>query len=234
MNPDAWYAVPTANVPQCGRTFAAWKDQGYLTAALLDAGSDVPANADVAIWVPKYPGWPTAAAILCNALDAQYGASIIVTGGDDMLPDPHQKAGEIAAGFVEHFPDLFGVMQPTGDRWMPDQEGTVAAERICGSPWMGRSLWRSLNGGRGPFWPGYYHFYADEEMHDVAGMLGILWQRPDLCQHHDHWIRRGDDRPEYLEPAKAAWGADQQLFFSRKAAGFPGHERATYWQRGDA
>ena len=123
-------------------------------------------------------------------------------------------------------------MQPTGDRWMVHKDGTAASDRICGSPWMGREFIERINGGAGPFWPEYFHFFCDEEMKQVAEQLGILWQRRDLTQKHEHWQRPTNDRtvrldatrPAYLAKAHQNAGEAGKLFKERKAAGFPGSE----------
>ena len=121
-----------------------------------------------------------------------------------------------AADFAEHAPVVL--------RQIRLAARTAAADRICGSPWLGRTYIERANGGRGPLWEGYRHCYADEELHDVALRDGLLWQRRDLNQHHDHWQRRGIPRPAYLAHVQKQWRSDRALFEERKAAGFPGSE----------
>ena len=130
----------------------------------------------------------------------------------------------------------FGVMQPTGDRWGENEDWARAKypdrpayiDRICGSPWMGREFCRRMYGGNGPMWPEYFHMFNDEELQCVAEKLGVLWQRRDLIQYHDHWGRDGfgAKAPEFLDRANspANWDAMKTIFETRKAAGFPGHE----------
>ena len=89
---------------------------------------------------------------------------------------------------------------------------------------MGVEFCRRIYGGRGPFHEEYFHFFCDEELHEVADRLGILWHRSDLIHYHHHWGREGKPRPEYLHPARLNWNKAQTLFNERKAAGFPGHE----------
>lgn len=245
---DVWYAIPTVNLERARVTLAAWRRMGYRTAILVDPGCgldwrgamrEAEGWADWVVYADEYRGYPCAVKRLCNDLISFApvftgipAAEIIVTGGDDILPDPDHEPGQIAAEFIEHFGGTYGVMQPTGDRWMSDKRGQAASERICGSPWMGREFIERINGGRGPFWHEYFHFYCDEEMKEVADRLGILWQRRDLCQKHDHWTRPANDRhiltdatrPEYLKKAHYECGDAAKLFRARKAAGFPGHE----------
>lgn len=217
--PEVWFAIPTANAIKTMATFDQWAALGYKTAALVDSGRPQPSNADKVIRLPGYQGWPKAVNLLCREVDAD----VVVTGGDDILPDSELVAGQIGRRFLEHFGGTLGVMQPTGDRWMLDGDGRAASERICGSPWLGREFIDRINGGRGPCWPEYYHFFADEELRDVASKLGLLWNNPEIMQFHDHWTRQGRPRPKYLERAQGYWHSDQALYESRKAQDFPGH-----------
>ena len=213
---EVWYILPSANMVQAARTLPEWKRQGYRVAVLQDARK-FQTCADITIIAEQYCGWPWAVSeLIKKALPA--ACDLIVTGGDDMYPDPNFTAAQIRDQFYQRFPDGFGVMQPIGD----DMEGT---DRICGSPWIGRGFFERINGGNlSPLWHGYFHSYADEELFNVATNLGVLWQRKDLVQLHDHWSRRNLPRPHYLRRAYGMWSKDQQLFFSRKVLGFPGHQ----------
>lgn len=231
---DVWYAIPTANPVKARTCFDAWRAMGYQTAGLFDEHTTPAKNATdtgarVSLHREDYFGYPWAVNELCRYLIAHHGAQIIVTGGDDIFPDPDRPAGEIAAEFIEHFGGTFGVMQPTGDRWMWDgKTETCASERICGSPWMGRAFVERINGGRGPFWPEYFHFECDVELKEVAEQLGVLWQRQDLTQEHRHWSRPVDGkrgrRPEYLVHAHTQAVEARKLVETRRANGWPGHE----------
>lgn len=163
----------------------------------------------------EYHGYAWAVNYLYRVVSGVSGAPVVVLIGDDMDPDPHKSPGEIRREFEERFPDTFGVMQPIGDP-------LSGVDRICGSPWVGRSFASRINGGVGPLWPGYYHFFADEELFDVTTMLGCLWQRRDLSHYHDHWSRRGE-RPPHLGAAQDNWDADKATHTERKSKGFPGH-----------
>lgn len=137
--------------------------------------------------------------------------------------------------------ETFGVMQPTGDRWgespnhvRPDMRGAYI-DRVCGSAWLGREFCKRVNGGNGPLWPEYKHMWVDEELQHVATKLGVLWQRRDLTQLHDHAARKREyshdtDCPPHArkwtigEEGRAHWKEAEKLFFTRRDAGFPGHE----------
>lgn len=230
---EVWFALPVADVKMAINHFPAWKKMGYKIAILTDEYTvsqhkikprtlDICGLIDFSHHVEKYEGWPKSANLLCSLLPQ---ADIVITGGADMTPDPKKDAQTIAQEFLDHFgPDLFGIMQPTGDRWMEDTKGFAASERICGSPWIGKGVIQRLNQGNGPLWSEYYHFYADEEMKVVAETLGILWQRRDLTHFHDHWQRNHAVRPEYLTRAKMQWKHDKNIFRKRQRAKFPGSE----------
>jgi len=118
----------------------------------------------------------------------------------------------------------FGVMQPTGDRWGERPGRSAAIDRVAGSPWLGREWCRTMYRGQGPLCEAYFHMYVDQELQEVAKRMGVFWQRPDLTQHHDHWLRTGKGEPEFLRRANAEFGAAQIIFNRREDENFPGHE----------
>jgi hypothetical protein len=214
------FAIPVAadDVVQAGNTFARWKEQGYSTAALVDHEQYVD-HCDHLMHVDQYKGWGWAVNLRCLGFpDAEW----IVTGGADILPDPNHTAGDIAAICTAHFNGTFGVMQPSGDPYgalAPDVKVLAAT-----SPWLGRDWRRRINGGRGPLWEGYWHFWGDGELAAVAKRLDAFWLNPAITQYHDHWARRGGNEPAHLERAKQMNSADRKLYNTRLAEGFPGHE----------
>lgn len=230
--PHVWYAIPShRDSVNREKTLPLWRNRGFRVAVLID-DPDMKGHAgglaDLEINTRDYRGYPWAVKQLCDEILSRHpDTNVIVTGGDDISPDPRYRAEVLEAKFLERFPDTFGVMQPCGDSY-GTRAGVPAAARICGSPWMGREFIRRINGGRGPFWGDYFHFYCDEEMHEVAKALGILWNNYEVNQHHAHWSRdkprRAAQRPSYLFTAQATWESGQGLFNRRKAAGFPGHE----------
>ncbi|MEL7473942.1 MAG: hypothetical protein AAGK04_11550 [Planctomycetota bacterium] len=215
MPSDVWYAIPSANIDLARETLPAWRDMGYRVAVMIDAGAPEP-PADRVIRRDSYPGWAASVNLLCRDV-APSDTDIVVSGGDDMLPDPSKRAHEIADEFREHFPDGFGVMQPHGD----DFERTRS---FCGSPWLGRAWIDRAYAGLGPMPPMYFHDYADTELYWVARGLGALWERPDLVQRHEHFSRRGEAPPEFWQRSVGATQAsDALIFHARSRAGFPGH-----------
>lgn len=210
-NPEVWYAIPSANTARAVACLAVWRSRGYRTAVFLDEGApSVGADLEVR---GAYPGYFAAV----NRLVTHIGptADVVVTGGDDMYPDPDHAPSDIARQFYTRFPDGAGVMQPVGDT-------LTGTDQICGSPWFGRGWLLRAYEGQGPFHPGYTAFFGDEELLHVARQQGRLWQRPDLVQRHDHYTRPGGPPIEpYQERNQRYWAMDQQLFHERRDAGWP-------------
>lgn len=214
-NLDVYYVYPSCNAERHNETVERWRKQGYKVGVLTNGPMIM--DVDFSIWEPVYQGYWKSVNMLCKALVER--ADVIVVGADDIHPDPNLTAQEIAGQFLEHFPGGYGVMQPTGD----DLDGT---DRICGSPWLGSAWIREGYHGEGPYWGGYGHYYADEEMFEVARDRRVLWQRDDLTQYHDHWIRKGADaKTDYQIYNNGYWDQDKELFRDRRAKNFPGSNR---------
>lgn len=253
---SVWLAIPSCRpLSECGPRFELWRAQGYKIALLRQNGSARP-YADLEVETREYLGWAASTNLLAGlVLEKHPDAQWIVGGGDDTLPDPNHTAEEIAAQCSKHFagaPPIsefrdmiwmpgngtFGVMQPTGDRWLDTPESRAqfgedrgaVIDRIAGSPWMGRKWCERAYGGHGPMFAGYHHCWADEELQLVAERLGVFWQRRDLCHHHDQWLRENQDiTPDRVIPqshfvASASYDRERPLFEVRKRLGFPGSE----------
>lgn len=205
---DAVFAIPVAedDKRRAGTVFKLWQDLGYQTAALIDEGFP-PDNCDVVIR-EKYRGWAWATNRLADSLG---GFDWLIAGGADIFPDPSRTAQQIAAECYDHFGGTNGVMQPVGDPY-----GALDTQTACVSPWLGLQ-WRQ----RHRLHEGYYHFFADAELAEVAGNLKRLWWHHEITQFHDHWARRHQLRPGHLELAAKRHKTDQALFNLRKALGFP-------------
>lgn len=220
ISPEVWYAIPTASERNCAETLPEWRARGYRIALLQDKSNRFDADADITVApFDDYRGYGRSINHLIREV-IPASAPIVVAGGDDMFPDMAHTAEEIAAQFLQRFPDTFGVMQPIGDAW----ENTA---NICGSPWIGREFARRMYGGRGAYCEEYFQLYEDTELHDVAEALGLLWKRPDLMHFHKQWKReRGSAAvpPAYLEKSLARERESAAIYARRKAAGFPGHE----------
>jgi hypothetical protein len=119
----------------------------------------------------------------------------------------------------DHFAGTMGVCQPIGDRWAWDKDGAVSP--ICYAPIIGAELARRWNHGKGAFWPGYYQWFADNELRETTA--GLLLTRGDWTFEHRHVAKVGKPSPPYKVEKQSRWAADRDLFNKRKAAGFPGH-----------
>lgn len=212
--PEVWFAIPSANPAKCRQNLPAWRAMGYKIAVLQNfERGDIPA--DLVVWSDHYPGWPGSVNLLCRDI-VPADCPIIVTGGDDMLPDPNHPAEVLAEQFFGRFPDTFGVMQPHGDEFL-------SARRYCGSPFLGRAWCSTMYDGAGPMYAGYHHNYADNELYWVASGLGVLWSRPDLSHFHSHFTRDGAAQPAYWNSVKKNDLRDCLLYYARAHERFPGH-----------
>ena len=214
-----YFAIPSAHPERCRKTLVAWRERGYGTIVLADAGTtghDDAFGADTVVRVEKYDGWPTSVNCLCRtALPKQ--CQVVVTGGDDILPDPVHTAEQLERQFLARFPDTFGVMQPRGDAFM-------ASDQYCGSPFIGRGWFESMYNGSGALYPRYRHNYADNEMQWLARGMGVLWDRPDLIHRHEHFSRTGAMPPKHWCGVLSSDLRDCMLYYARAHEGFPGHE----------
>lgn len=216
MPHDVWFAIPTASPELCRQTVPLWKERGYRVALLQDKlRFDVP-EADLIVHADRYEGWCKAVNFLCTSVVPR-SAPLVVTGGDDMHPDPDHTAQQLAEQFYQRFPDGFGVMQPHGDDFMLTQH-------YAGSPFFGRRWIDTMYGGQGPVFPGYYHNWADNEIYWVARCLHAFWSRPDLTHYHDHHTRRPRAQGDFREKIDRRDLDDCRLFISRSWTRFPGHE----------
>lgn len=216
--PEVWFAIPSASPEKCRKTLPVWRDMGYKIAVLQNyERADIPA--DITVWYDYYPGWPGSVNILCRKI-VPASCPIVVTGGDDMLPDPNHSAELLAAQFLQRFPDTFGVMQPHGDEFM-------LARLYCGSPFLGRKWFTSMYGGSGAMFAGYRHNWADNELYWLAKGMGALWERRDLAHHHEHFTRSGEEKPAYWKQhVETRDLEDCRLYISRSWSRFPGHQPA--------
>lgn len=243
---SVWFCIPSCRpAAESEACLAKWRGLGYKI-ALLRQGE--PVECDLLIPTGEYLGWARSTNILAKeVLRRDADCWWCVGGGDDYFPDPDFGACQLSNQFIVHFQNeesakrtyggSFSVVQPTGDRWGDSessrlefgQDRGAQIDRICGSPWMGREWCHRAYMGIGPMWPGYHHLYADEELHEVAKKLGVLWQRRDLTQYHNHPCRtegykvyqKGHLAPLY---SPEAWATERAHFEDRKRKGFPGCE----------
>lgn len=251
---SVWYCIPSKRqFDEAELVLAKWRERGYKIALWVDSALEgiqrkmILKSCDLVLGTEgPYPGYTVAVnALMREVLKDDAEAEWLVTGGDDVEPDPNYTAEQIAEQCSEHFANLhqdsgpggatFGVMQPTGDRWGDDAHGrarwpTAPAyiDRVLGSPWFGREYVRRMYGGNGPLCQEYTHMFEDEEAQNVALKLGVLWQRRDLTHYHNHWGRGGDQAacPEFLRHVAGDehWAFSKAIFERRQREGYPGHE----------
>lgn len=222
---NVWVVFPTCNADRCSKFVPYWRGMGYKVAIQIENVLDLPSFAcDHGHIQPTYDGYWRAVNRLAVTVVEQYKANVVVCAADDMLPDPKHTADDIAQRYLKHFPDGYGILQPTGDTL----KGT---DCICGSPWMGRGWVLNAYEGCGPYHAGYGHFFADEELLHVARAQGCLVQDSELTQQHHHW---SNDRSPYFgakteyqtRNSSRWWDADKAIYERRKADGFPGSARS--------
>lgn len=196
---------------------------GYKIAILRNHNHD-PLICDL-MWDEPYEGYPKACnQIIRRVAEIDPQCRWFVTGGHDIMPDTDVDADTIAEQCTQRFGGTFGVMEPTGDRWMEDELGRSANERVAAAPWIGREFALKTYGGNGPYFTGYWHDYSDNELAEVSELLGVRWMRRDLTQYNDHWMRQGGRRPSYHFKIRDTVAEAAKVFAARKADGFPGHE----------
>jgi hypothetical protein len=252
---SVWFCIPSARpIEEAKVSLVKWRQRGYKIALWRDKWDQATEQYCDMLLTGPYPGYAMAVnAVVLDVLKWDEGCNWVVLGGDDMEPDPNYAPEEIAAqcearfgariGTVtslttgevqkQEWPAIkggprstFGVMQPTGDRWGQEPNGSAYCDRVAGSAWIGRKFAETVNGGCGPLWHEYFHMGVDEELQGVATRLGVFWQRPDLAHLHRHWARTGKQAPAFLARANSPeeWAKYKQIFRSRQAAGFPGHQ----------
>lgn len=217
-----YVVMPVAHEDKCRENLPLWVERGYSVLVMQDrfkfSLDYLHSNACVVLVDPPYRGWPKCVNSLAKMAVVKFGATLVVAAGDDMRPDPNLTAERMAERYYSRFADGLGVMQPTGDT----MDGT---DRICGSPIVGPAWVKRCYGGAGGVLCGEYHnFYADEELLNVARELGLLWQDPETCHYHDHWTRRGGERPQTAHDTQLWWDSDKATFERRRAAGWPDHK----------
>ena len=216
---------PSANPIRATETTMKWRQMGYQVGVYFDTGTVADTGA-YREWRGPYEGyWATCNWMAHMLVNGQEQAQVVIFAADDIEPDSKHTCAEIADAYLDKFPSLYGVMQPTGDKQGVDKTGTQASARICGSPWIGANWVKRAYGGNGASWAEYKSFYGDEELLHVAKREGVLWLNPDIKQHHAHWSFGWSQQQFYQRRnSERYWLTDKALFEKRLAEGFPGSE----------
>lgn len=209
---DIWVVFPTGN-SKAGQTCAdAWKSHGFKVACLTDLG-EPRVDADLVLTPNKYPGCVASLNLLAkSAFD--FGAIGVVLAADDCFP------GINASRLWQRYQQLlggFGVLQATGDYY-------EALSWCAPFPLIGRGTFKTLYGGAGPLCGDYRHYYADQEIRDVAILNGCFAEDPESIIEHRHSSRGFSDNLPTAKRAAAQsiHAGDSATYERRKAAGFPG------------
>ena len=220
---SVWFVVPSARADgDCRVHLGRWLSQGYKIALWRNGTNRHDTSASdythLELNTAGYYGWGPSVNVLSRVVfEIDPACNFIVTGGDDTDPDMNHSPEEIEADCLAHFGGTFGVLQNTGDRWGADEPWAKAMfpdapayiDRICGSPWIGRSFAERAHSGAGPFHPDFFHMFADESLLEYAKMLGVLWQRRDLIHFHDHPRRDGIPRTPDFAAATGIYGSEE-------------------------
>lgn len=210
---NIWAVWPSAEPSLREENIKRWQKMGYRVA--ISDGEDCKTRANRFVKIVPYKGYAHA----INVLIAAVSPDIVVAGSDDVWPDPDHTAQEIAAMFMERFPDMDGLMQPNkGNKRDP---GLVKAPWAI-SAWLG---WRFIDRVPGPYHEGYFHVGCDAEILGVARKRGVVWVNNDLAQFHNRWNHvRKIRRPAHLAGAYAHKKADLALYCRRRDAGWVDYE----------
>lgn len=211
MEINVWVGWPSVSVEKSKKCNDLWQSLGYKTCVLMD-GDNRPdlVGSNLPILQYKWDGFPRAANMICKGVPGD----VVVLIGDDIFPDKRFKPVDLLDRFLKRFPDTMGVVSPTGDKF-----GSI--ENCCIAPWIGRKFIQTAYGGSGPYCEQYFHYYSDAELQCVARKYNCFEKWPDVSQYHDHWQRREEKRPAYLQRALERFSPDQALFEQRKKDGFP-------------
>lgn len=222
-----WFCIPSANRPVALETLSIWKRQGYSVALQLDPDADpMPSSCcDLQFYRP-YKGWAESVNFLMRkVLDTEKDCTLLVTGGDDVMPDLNHSPLQIEDMFYERFPDGYGVMQPVGHGPTVPARKRKLQSQLAWSPLVGPNFAALSYGGNGPFHCGYFHCFVDNEMADVASQQGCWFPNENLTHDHLYFRWAGQPPTFYRKNIRRAHPHDQKLYWSRRAAGFPGSHR---------
>jgi hypothetical protein len=205
-----WAIFPSGNSIAAQSCANAWKAAGWKVAVLID--DDQPdVECDWLIREPKYSGTGASFNKLLDAIGDWHIAACV---NDDMFPTRctvQQVLMTMSAVGGN------AVLQPT-------KEYYEAMQWCAPCPIIDSTYAKKINCGCGPWWPGYRHFFCDQEFRDVAIRFGRYFECKDLGIKHCHHTMGFPDTlpPEKRKVNRMRHKADEQLYRQRLVAGFPG------------
>jgi hypothetical protein len=209
-----WAIFPSGNSTAAQICAEAWKAAGWRVAVLID--DDQP---DVVCdWLIREPKYSGTGASFNKLLDAIGDWQIAACVNDDMFPT-HCTAKH-AADTMRAVCGGLG----TNAVLQPVKEWFDAMQWCAPCPIIGREYGKRVNGGAGPWWPGYRNYFVDQEFRDVAIRNGCYYECKDLGIKHCHHTLGFPDTlpPEKRKVNRMRHKADEQLYRQRLVAGFPG------------
>src|SRR5271170_1238763 len=148
----------------------------------------------------------------CNA-DIIQGArhwgmtpDILILASDDMTPQTRGWDRLIAECMQQHFPAMDGAVH--------FNDGYHGGEKLMTLPIMGWNLYRRFGY---VYHPDYQSFYSDNELTEVARLLGKYNYQSQVIIRHDHIGRKPD---ELYRRNNAWWNQDQQVYTRRTSENF--------------
>lgn len=135
---------------------------------------------------------------------------IVLLMSDDMVLRRHHWDARVRQDMVENFPDTDGAL------WYHD--GTKQRD-ICTLACMGRKFYERFGY---IYYPKYRSFWCDNEGTDVARSLGKLIFFDHVLASHEHPAWNGGMKKDALYARNNVhWAHDRDLYYARKAQGFP-------------
>ncbi|KKL69168.1 hypothetical protein LCGC14_2117650 [marine sediment metagenome] len=147
-----------------------------------------------------------AGAVACRNAEISHCPDAVLYATDDITFRPGALEAARAL-FNAAFPDDDGVLGIKQDK----------AHHPTGVAVIGKKFLDRYPGRR-PFFPGYYHFAA-QEIHWLADKFGKFAMTPDVCIDHYHPDKCKDEMDETHVEARAHKAEDMALIAERQAAG---------------
>jgi len=211
MSQDVWVVIPSAVPQRFVDGFKAWHSLGYKVAVHVQQPDTLETVKRLGPCIDRifYYSWEGLYKSYNKMIQVLIGDNnVIVQASDDIYPDLNHTAKQLEGMFIERFPNLYGIMQPQGDKF----GNSMAAV----SPWIGRNWIINEYGGAGPFYSKYNHYFGDEELFRLAKKKGVLYTPKKVTQYHDHWTRNKQSIPPHLDDCQSKKRQDQILFQKRR------------------
>lgn len=150
-----------------------------------------------------------------RAAEASTGDLLIVVSDDFLCPQYWDD--RLARFYTDNIELPFGdteqyAIQVNDDYSYPDRLLTI--------PILSRPLYNLLGY---VYHPGYFSMFADNDLYEVCDRLGCLYRADGLVFEHHHPTRGKNpaDATYQRQNSASAWRMGEELFKSRKEAGFP-------------